>query len=90
MFRVFLIPTDEFSHKELWLDAHAVHEADGGEFWDFVDRDDHVIRRIAKCSVRAFEVAPDRRKPRPVEEDDFYPGDLRLGGGAEQPTRRLS
>ena len=89
MFRVFLIPTDEFSHKELWLDAHAVHEAEGGEFWDFVDRDDHVIRHIAKCSVRAFEVAPDRRKPRPVEED-LYPGDLRLGDRAGQKTPRPS
>ena len=85
MYRVFLVPTGELSPKELWLDAHAVHETDGGEFWEFVDRDDHLIRRIAKRSVRGFEVTADRRKPRPVEEDP-YPNDLRLGSRAGHPT----
>jgi hypothetical protein len=89
MYRVFLIPPDEFAHKELWLDAHAVHETDCGEFWEFVDRDDHLVLHIAECSVRAFGVDPDRRKPRPAEED-LYPGDLRLGSRAGQPNSRPS
>lgn len=87
MYRVFLIPTDEFSHKEMWLDAHAVHESECGEFWDFVDHENHLIRQIAKSAVRAFEVTPDRRKPRPVE-DDLYPADLRLENRVGRPTRR--
>lgn len=68
MHRVFLVPTGEFAPKELWLNAHRVLETDCGEFWDFVDRDDHLIRRLAKTSVKSFEVTPDRRKPRIVQE----------------------
>ena len=68
MYRVFLVPTSEFAPKELWLDAHAAVETEGGEFWDFVDPDDHLIRRLAKSGVKSFEVTPDRRKPRPVQE----------------------
>jgi len=64
MFRVFLIPTEEFGKKEMWLDAHTVIESDCGEFWDFVDREGELIQRLAKCSVKSFEVAADRRKSR--------------------------
>ena len=87
MYRVFLIPTGELSPKELWLDAHAVHETDSGESWDFVDRDDHLVRKIAKSAVRAFEVTPDRRKPRPVEKDPYL-DDLHFGTRVGDPIRR--
>ena len=62
MFRVFLIPTDEFGKKEMWLNAHGVHETDCGEFWEFLDQDGSVITRLAKAGVKGFEVATDRRK----------------------------
>jgi hypothetical protein len=68
MYRVFLVPANEFAPKELWLDAHAVVETEGGEFWDFVDREERLIRRLAKSGVNSFEVTPDRRKPRPAQE----------------------
>ena len=87
MYRVFLVPTGELSPKELWLDAHAVNEPYGGEFWDFVDREDHLIRRIAKRSVRGFVVTADRRKPRPLE-DDLYPDALRPESRAGHPASR--
>jgi hypothetical protein len=67
MYRVFLVPTDEFAPRELWLNAHAVLETDCGEFWDFVDGEDRLVRRLAKTSVKSFEITPDRRKPRPVQ-----------------------
>lgn len=67
MYRVFLVPTNEFSQKELWLDAYAVRESDCGDYWDFVDPEDRLIRRLAKSGVKAFEVTPDRRKPRPLQ-----------------------
>jgi hypothetical protein len=67
MYRVFLVPTDEFAPKELWLNAHAVLETDCGEFWDFVDGEDLLVLRLAKTRVKSFEVTPDRRKPRPVQ-----------------------
>ena len=35
MYRVFLIPTEE-TRRGLWLEAHEVHEAEGGTFWYFV------------------------------------------------------
>ena len=59
-----MVPTDEFAHKELWLDASAVRETEEGEFWDFVDPEDHLVRRLAKSGVKSFEVSADRRKPR--------------------------
>lgn len=68
MYRVFLIPADEFAQKEVWLDAHTVLETDCGEFWDFLDGEGLVVRRLAKSSVRSFEVTPDRRKPRAAPE----------------------
>ena len=68
MYRVFLVPTHEFAQKELWLNALRVFETDCGEFWDFVDGEDRLIRRLAKTSVRSFEVTPDRRKPRVMQE----------------------
>jgi hypothetical protein len=67
MYRVFLVPNDEFAPRELWLDAHTVLETDCGEFWDFVDEDGRLVRRLAKTSVKSFEITPDRRKPRPVQ-----------------------
>jgi hypothetical protein len=67
MYRVFLVPTDEFAPRELWLNAHAVLETDCGEFWDFVDGENRLVRRLAKTSVKSFEITPDRRKPRPVQ-----------------------
>ena len=67
MYRVFLVPTDEFAPRELWLNAHTVLETDCGEFWDFVDGEDRLVHRLAKTSVKSFEVTPDRRKPRPVQ-----------------------
>ena len=80
MYRVFLVPTGEFARKELWLNAHAVLETDCGEFWDFVDGEDHLIRRLAKTSVKSFEVTPDRRKPRIVQESVLT--DILAGVGA--------
>ena len=67
MYRVILVPTDEFAQREYWLNAHAVLETDCGEFWDFVDGDGHLVRRLAKARVKSFEVTPDRRKPRPMQ-----------------------
>jgi hypothetical protein len=67
MYRVFLIPTVESPKTELWLEAHDVHESVGGAFWDFVDRENRVIRRLEKTRVKSFVVTPDRRKPRPLE-----------------------
>ena len=67
MYRVILIPTDEFAQREYWINAQAVLETDCGEFWDFVDGDGRLVRRLAKTRVRSFEVTPDRRKPRPVQ-----------------------
>jgi hypothetical protein len=67
MYRVILVPTDEFAQKELWLNADAVLETDCGEFWDFVDGNGCLLRRLAKTRVRSFVVTPDRRKPRPVQ-----------------------
>ena len=67
MYRVFLIPTAESPKAELWLEAHDVHEAVGGDFWDFVDQENRVIRRLEKTRVKSFVVTPDRRKPRPLE-----------------------
>ena len=80
MYRVFLVPTGEFARKELWLNAHKVLETDCGEFWDFVDREDHLIRRLAKTSVKSFEVTVDRRKPRVVQESVL--ADILAGVGA--------
>jgi hypothetical protein len=67
MYRVFLIPTEENPKSELWLDAYDVHEGDGGTSWEFVDQENRVIRRLEKNRVKSFVVAPDRRKPRPLE-----------------------
>ena len=67
MYRVILVPTDEFAQKEYWINAQGVLETDCGEFWDFVDGDGRLLRRLAKTRVRSFEVTPDRRKPRPVQ-----------------------
>ena len=67
MYRVFLIPTEENLKTELWLDAHDVHETDGGDSWDFVDQENRLIRRLEKTRVKSFIVTPDRRKPRPLE-----------------------
>jgi hypothetical protein len=68
MYRVFLVPTDEFAPRELWLNAHSVLETDCGEFWDFVDGTTRLVRRLAKTRVKSFEITPDRRKPRPVQD----------------------
>ena len=67
MYRVFLIPTEDNPRKELWLEAHAVHEAEGGTFWHFVDEENRVIRRVEKSRVESFVITPDRRKPRGTE-----------------------
>ena len=67
MYRVILVPNDEFAQRELWLNAHTVLETDCGEFWDFVDGENRLVRRLPKTRVRSFEVTPDRRKPRPVQ-----------------------
>lgn len=67
MYRVFLIPSEESPKTELWLDAHEVHEAEGGTCWDFVDQENRLIRRLDKTRVKSFIVTPDRRKPRPLE-----------------------
>lgn len=66
MYRVFLIPTDENPRTELWLEAHDVQETEG-TFWDFVDEERRVVRRLEKTRVKSFIVTPDRRKPRPLE-----------------------
>lgn len=65
MYRLFLNPTDESPQRELWLDAEDVHESEGGACWEFVDREGHVLRRLEKSRVKAFDVTSDRRKPRP-------------------------
>lgn len=67
MYRVFLIPTEENPRTELWLDAHEVHETEEGTFWDFVDEESRIVRRLEKTRVKSFIVTPDRRKPRPLE-----------------------
>lgn len=67
MYRVFLIPTSESPQKELWLEAHDVNESEGGDSWEFVDHGNRVIRRLEKERVLSIVVAPDRRKPRPLE-----------------------
>jgi hypothetical protein len=85
MYRVFLVPTDEFAHKELWLDAYTVLETECAEFWDFVDREGGLIRRLAKIDVKSFEVTPDRRKPRPVQESIL--ADIGSGVGASIDRR---
>ncbi|HUP16840.1 MAG TPA: hypothetical protein VM848_12420 [Acidimicrobiia bacterium] len=80
MYRVILVPTDEFAPKELWLNAHAVLETDCGEFWDFVDGDGRLVRRLEKTRVRSFVITPDRRKPRPVQDSILE--DILAGVGA--------
>lgn len=80
MYRVFLVPTEEFAPRELWLNAAAVLETDCGEFWDFVDGEDRLVRRLAKTSVKSFEITPDRRKPRPVQVSILE--DILAGAGA--------
>ena len=67
MYRVILIPTQENPKKELWLEAHDVHESQDGVHWDFVDQNDHLIRRLEKTRVISFVTAVDRRKSRPLE-----------------------
>ena len=67
MYRVFLIPSEESPRTELWLDAYEVHESEAGTCWDFVDQQNRLVRRLDKASVKSFIVAPDRRKPRPLE-----------------------
>jgi hypothetical protein len=67
MYRVFLVPTDEFAPRELWLNAHRVLETECGEFWDFVDGEGRLVRRLARTRVKSFEITPDRRKPRPLQ-----------------------
>jgi hypothetical protein len=81
MYRVFLVPADEFAPKELWLDAHGVVESECGEFWDFVDPEDRLMRRLPKRDVKSFEVTPDRRKPRPAQES-LLSGILASVGGS--------
>ena len=66
MYRVFLIPTEEFPRKELWIVAATVREAEDGEFWEFLDGDHRVTRRLPKIAVREFETAADRRASRTV------------------------
>ena len=61
MFRIFLNPTDEFPQREVWLEADAAYESED-HFWNFVDREDQLVRRIEKSWVKEFEVAADRRK----------------------------
>jgi hypothetical protein len=85
MYRVFLVPTDEFAQKELWINARTVLETDCGEFWDFVDQEDRIVRRVAKARVKSFEVTPDRRKPRPVQESIL--ADILAGVGASVSHR---
>lgn len=85
MYRVFLVPTGEFAQKELWLNAHTVLETDCGEFWDFVDVDHRLVRRLAKTRVKSFEVTPDRRKPRPEQESIL--ADILAGVGASSSHR---
>lgn len=72
MYRVFLVPTEESPKKELWLEAHEAHEAKDGDFWDFVDQENRLIRRLAKDTVQSFVVTPDRRKPRPLEHSALH------------------
>ena len=67
MYRVMLIPTQENPKKELWLEAHDVHETPDGVNWDFVDQEDRLIRRLEKSRVMSFTTAVDRRKSRPLE-----------------------
>jgi hypothetical protein len=67
MYRVILVPSEEFAQREYWINAHSVLETDCGEYWDFVDGGGRLIRRLAKTRVKSFEVTPDRRKPRPVQ-----------------------
>ena len=67
MYRVMLIPTEENPKKELWLEAHDVHETENGVYWDFVDLENRLIRRLAKSTVKSFVTAVDRRKSRPME-----------------------
>jgi len=64
MYRVFLHSTDELPAREIWLEANDVREAEGGTFWEFMDRNNHLIRRLPKSGVKAMEITPDRRKPR--------------------------
>ena len=80
MYRVFLVPTNEFAPRELWLNAHTVLESDCGEFWDFVDGEDRLLLRLAKTRVKSFEITPDRRKPRPVQASILE--DILAGAGA--------
>ena len=67
MYRVFLTPDDDSPGKELWLEAHDVHEPEGGAFWHFVDSENRVIRRLEKTRVESFVNTPDRRKARPLQ-----------------------
>lgn len=85
MYRVILVPTDEFAPKEYWLNAQTVLETDCGEFWDFVDGDGRLVRRLAKTKVKSFEVTPDRRKPRPVQVSILE--DILTGVGASSSYR---
>ena len=85
MYRVFLVPTDEFAPREVWLNAHSVVETDCGEFWDFVDETGHLVRRLAKTTVKSFEITPDRRKPRPVQVSILE--DILAGVGASNSYR---
>jgi len=56
MYRVFLVPTDELAPKEVWLNAQNV--VDCGEFWDFLEGTRHLVRRLAKTTVKSFEITP--------------------------------
>jgi hypothetical protein len=67
MYRVMLIPTEENPKKELWLEAFDVRETENGVYWDFVDHEDKLIRRLEKSNVESFTTAVDRRKSRPLE-----------------------
>lgn len=75
MYRVVLIPTEESPKKEVWLEADDVHETEGA-FWDFVDREDHLILRLEKSGVTAIEITTDRRKSQRLRDTDIYGADM--------------
>lgn len=85
MYRVFLVPTDEFAPREAWLNAHSVLETDCGDFWDFLDGEDRLMLRLSKATVKSFEITPDRRKPRPVQVSVV--DDILVGAGASMSHR---
>src|SRR5687768_13095671 len=89
MYKVLFRPTEESPRKEEWFEADTVHESPSGGFWDFVDRNGRVVRRLSKSRVASYCLAVDRRKYPQIDLTDAQV-DRRVSASAGREPRRAT